>query len=157
MSTSSQFKERIKAYSPWGAVKELNAQAATIPGTIVNRASNGAEFAKPGSGAVENASVGLFVAIENANVGDRYNVEYEAGAIMIAVHPQSGDRFWVRTTDADINIGDNLQIQANTGRVEPLGSGSVDGAVVGTAVTANQGNEQSDSAATDDLVLVEFA
>jgi len=45
----------------------------------------------------------------------------------------------------------------STGRVQPYGGGSVDGYIVGVARTANFGNEQSDAATADDLVLVEFS
>jgi len=165
MSTSSQFTGRIQARGQYQYNNAEKAGESLLPGNLVQLQSSG-NVGKVGSEATE-PGVAFQVAVTDlfqgtygnypASSTNQWDRAWESGQEVQTEIPQAGSRYWVRTTADEIEIGDLLQIEPSTGRVHPYGSGSVNGYIIGVARTGNVGNEQSDSAAADDLVLVEFS
>jgi len=159
MSTSATFADRIRAYSPWGPIGEapLLTGETIKAGHAVRTDADGKAYL-PVAADVSAASVVFKVALENALIGNDVTVDYDTAEERVQlITPQKGDRIWMRTSADDVAVNDNLQLVADTGQVAPFGTGSEDLAIIGRALTANVGNEQSDTSDADDLVLVEIA
>lgn len=159
MSTSAEFENRIRAYSPWGPISEAPLKESTtikVGNVVVVNADGDAVI--PAEADTASASVAFKVALEDALIGQDYTVDYDTAAQRVQlITPQKGDRIWIRTTADDIVVGDQLQVSPDTGQVQPFGTDSDEFAVIGRALTANVGNEQSDTSEANDLVLVEIA
>jgi len=162
MSTSNKFTGRIQARGQYDYLDEGVAQESLLPGNVI--APSGGNVSKLG---VVAAGVPFGIVTtdlyqgtygNNPSATDQWNKPYAIGESAVPYQmPKPGSRYWVRTTGDEISSGDNVQLVASTGRIEPYGANSVDGNIVGVAITANFGNEQSDSAEADDLVLVQFS
>lgn len=164
MSTSSDFTGRIQARGQYDYLDESEAGEELLPGNLITPSVNA--ISKVGANASASGIPFAIVTVDlyqgtygnSTSTTDQWDVPYDSGTDAVPYQmPKPGSRYWVRSTADDIAVDDLLQIEPSTGRVQPYGTGSLDGAIIGVARTANTGNEQSDSAAADDLILVQFS